>query len=155
MALTLEDAVKTKARCRDFTRNPGIALQLKAFWKYQSEHGSAKQFQMTAFGDLGADAVAADVACKLYLIYLKKQNTATDAFVNIFNDATNDATAGDAFISIGLTVGNDEVLLVYPNGLALSAGAVYGSYTALIGANGSTPSTSGDGPNGFLIVGAA
>jgi hypothetical protein len=44
-------------------------------------------------------------------------------------------------------------VLQYPNGLDMSAGAVHGSFTAMAGAAGTTASTTGDGPNGFLILG--
>jgi hypothetical protein len=106
-----------------------------------------------AISDLTADVVAADAACKIYGVFLKKQATATDAFYKIFNDAATDSSAEDAVVAVGLLVSGDQVVLQYPNGLDMTAGAVHGSYTAMAGAAGTTASTTGDGPNGFVILG--
>jgi hypothetical protein len=108
-----------------------------------------------AISDLTADVVAADAACKVYGIFLKKQATATDAFYKLFDDAATDSSAEDAVLGIRLVDSGDQVHIAYPAGLAMAAGAVHGSFTAMAGAAGTTASTTGDGPNGFLLLGAA
>lgn len=157
MALSTEaiNLVKQKARIALAGAAPFVQDAFKALWFNMATHKSNPDLQIVTFADLGADAVAADVACKLYAIYVKKQATATDAFFKIFDDATNDATAGDAVHCIGLLTSGEEAVYMQPKGFDLTTGLVYGSYTALVGSNGSTPSTSGDGPDGFIIFGAA
>jgi hypothetical protein len=115
---------------------------------------SGLQLQLITFSDLTADTNPLDGAIQVYAIYAKKQATATDAFFKTFDDATDDSTAGDARIALPLLESGDEAIAIFPDGTVMPTGLVIGSYTAYIGANGSTPSTTGDGPNGFLLVGA-
>ena len=133
---------------------PAIAEQLRKLKERLATVGGNPNLAFVTISDLTADVVGVDAPCKLFAVFLKKQATGTDAFYNVFDDATNDATAGDARISIGLVTASEQSLFTHPTGFDLAAGFVHGSYTALIGSNGSTPSTTGDGPNGFAIVGA-
>ena len=126
-------------------------LKLKA---HLSQVGGNPDLQFVAIADLTADVVAADAACQLYAVVLKKRATATDAFYKAFNDAATDSSAEDALLAIGLLEAGDYVVLTFPGGMPFSAGLVHGSYTAIAGAAGTTASTSGDGPDGFLIIGS-
>ena len=92
-----------------------------------------------------------DGAVQVFAVYLKKQNTATDAYFKIFDDATDDTTAGDVELTFPLLEANDEVVLFYPEGIPLADGLVQSSHTT---STGSTDTTTGDGPNGFILMGA-
>ena len=157
MALTTVDQILVKRSSLNFDKSMGGAagLALKAFWMGRNQEALTGKLYLLRFGDLGADAVVADAAAKVHFIYLKKQATATDAFYKVFDDATNDATAADAVIGMPLTGSGDEQWFASVKGVDCGTGVVHGSYTAFLGYNGSTPSTSGDGPNGFIILGDA
>lgn len=120
----------------------------------QAKYGNI-DLQFVPIADLTADVPAADVPCKVYAIFLKKQATGTDAYYKAFNDAATDSSAEDALIVVGLTEASEQVLVEAPAGKPFSAGLTHGSFTAATGAAGTTASTSGDGPNGFVILGAA
>lgn len=158
MALTVENAnlVFEKARIAadSLGLNSGMRDALRALKAYLSQVKRNPDLAFVAISDLTVDVVGVDAPCKLYGVFLKKQATATDSFYIAFDDAANDATAGDARLAIGLVTSGDQKAYVDPKGLDLAAGFVHGAYTALAGANGTTASTTGDGPNGFAIVGA-
>lgn len=105
------------------------------------------------FNNLTAAVNLHDAASTLHAIFVRKRNTATDAFVK-FNDSAT-ATAGGANganmqICIPLLVGKDEVLyLAGTPGQVLANGFATRSETT--GAGG-TNSASGDGPDGFIII---
>lgn len=162
MALSLESALLVKRRVMQSISGIGTAgksplagAAFTEFWKWLAGHKNNPTLQFVAISDLTADVVAANVACKLFAVFLKKQATATDSFYNVFDDATNDATEGDKRLTLGLVTASEQQFWFNPNGLDLAAGMVHGAYTAAAGANGSTPTTSGDGPNGFVVIGAA
>ena len=159
MALSTEANVKVKAKSSKGVSAANGAIQLlhKGFWMGMNQENQTQDLQIVQFGNLTVDAVVADAACKIYAIYLKKSATATDAFYKVFDDATDDSTAADAVVALPLLGASEEVFVGSPKGLAsCAAGAVHGSYTAFLGYNNSTPSTSGDGPaTGFIIIGAA
>jgi hypothetical protein len=91
-------------------------------------------------------------AGRVYAVYGQKTNTATDAYLVILDDATNDAGgATDARVSLIFQEGLDEAFLIYPDGVTFADGVVGKSYTDY---DGTTDSTAGDAPNGFVIVGA-
>lgn len=138
------DTLKAPSQIRD------AVASLKA---YLSQVKRNPDLTFVAIADLTADVVVADAACKIYGIALKKQATATDAFYKLFDDAASDSSAEDAVLGIRLVDSEDWTIITYPRGLAMANGAVHGSFTAMAGAAGTTASTSGDGPNGFLILG--
>lgn len=105
--------------------------------------------QFVAISDLGADAIVADAACKVYGIYLKKGATATGAFFKAADHASSAGTTASDMVH-ELNASGQEAVFVYPRGYAQGTGFTIGSDTT---ADGSTASTSGDGPNGFVIIG--
>lgn len=116
--------------------------------------GTTRQLQFVAMADITGDTIIADVPCKLYGVFLKKQATATDAFFKM-NDSTTTcgaANGASATDSVALVDSGDQVSLVFPKGRAQANGLTVASQTNLAG---NTDSTSGDGPNGFIIIGAA
>lgn len=156
MALSTESAGLVRQRVRESTRNPGIFHLLKAFFL---NHAANKKnadlgfYTYTAAGIADASGQAlVNAACKVYAVYGKKANTATDVYLVILDDATNDAGgATDARLSIAFLAAEDEQLFVNPNGIAMAAGVVAKAYTDY---DGTTDSTASDCPTGFVIVGA-
>jgi hypothetical protein len=155
MALTTQAMNLVKQRSQHAMRNAGgfAALALKGFWKGLNQDAKRMDMYFLPIGDLTADEVGVDAACKVHAIYLKKGTTATDAWYKIFDDATHDDTAALAVIAIPLLTASEEVFVAFPGGMVLASGLCHGSYTAFLGYNGSTASTSGDGPaSGFVLV---
>ena len=103
--------------------------------------------------DDASGSILADAACKVYAIFAFKLNTATDVFLQIIDDATDDTLAAATTIVtvIPLTGGNDVATAFFPMGLPMAAGVVAKAYTEF---DGTTDSSSADTPNGFIIIGA-
>jgi hypothetical protein len=157
MALSLEDAnlVFQKARIAVDTLglNSGIQDQLRALKAYLSQIKGNKQLQFVPISNLTADAVIADAACTLYALVVEKQGTATAATVKLNDSATTagGANGADQTIAIELNAAGQQAALIFPAGQAMASGIAAASQT---NAAGNTDSTSGDGPNGFVILGA-
>jgi hypothetical protein len=131
---------------------PCAQMTFRAFKSWCMQHLKGINLQIVDFADLGAAVNPLDGVMRVYAIYAKKQNTATDAFLKLFDDAATD-TAGNARLTLGILEASRDAVVFYPDGLALANGIVLGSYTAPIGAGGVTATTTGDGPNGFMLVG--
>lgn len=149
MALTTIAANLVRQSVKSYTRDPGMHLQLDALFRYLSEHKGNPDLYFEAFSDLTDDQVISDAACKFFFVYARKQNTATDAYLKITDSATVHSDGGTMSVVI-LPTGLDDAVLVYPEGVAYASGCVVTSQTA---SDGTTNSTSGDGPDGFAIVG--
>jgi hypothetical protein len=132
---------------------PCAQILFRGFKTWCMQHLKGINLQLLDIADLTGFTNPLDGVVRVYAVYVKKQNTGTDAFFKIFDNATNDATVADARVGIALLDANQEQILIFPDGLALAAGVVIGAYTAFIGANATTASTAGDGPNGFMLVG--
>lgn len=149
MAISLEDIVKTKQRVRSVRVGFEVDLYLKVLWQNLNARNNP-QLQYKAISDLGADAIIADAACSIYAIYLKKQATATGCFFKAADHASSAGTTASDVVH-ELNAASQEVLFVYPGGYAQGTGFTVGSDTT---ADGNTASTAGDGPNGFVLLGA-
>lgn len=134
-------------------KTPFARMAFVAFKSWAMQHLRGKELQLIDITDQTVDTNPLDGAIRVYAIYLKKQATATDAWFKVFDNATDDATAGDAKIALPILESGVESFAFFPDGIPLANGLVIGSYTAFIGANNATPTTAGDGPNGFLLVG--
>lgn len=89
----------------------------------------------------------------LYAIYNQKQNTATAAYFKANDSASTSggASGGNASVcTVALLLGKDEVGMIFQPGLVLATGLNVESSTT---SAGGTDSSTGDGPNGFAIVG--
>lgn len=110
--------------------------------------------QLIPFTEADADAAGGTAilsgAGKIYAFYVKKEDEGTDNMVFLYDDATNDGTAGDAFAGLDLTLAEEEAFAIYPNGYVLGTGIVVTQYSDGIGATDGS-----NGGNGFVIVGAA
>jgi hypothetical protein len=131
---------------------PCAQILFRGFKSWCMQHLKGINLQLVDFADLAAAVNPLDGAMRVYAVYAKKQGTATDAFLKLFDDAATD-TAGNARLTLGILEASRDALVFYPDGLALASGIVLGSYTAPIGAGGVTATTAGDGPNGFMLVG--
>ena len=155
MALSLEAANKVRQKTRMYSRNPATADVLKAFFRNHAEKGNA-DLQLVFLDDAdmtGTDGVvAADAACVLYVAFVRKRATATDSYFKLFDDATDDATAGSERVSLPLLEASEDHLAVFPSGVDMATGIVATSHTTH---NGTTDSTAGDSGDGFLIIGAS
>jgi hypothetical protein len=153
MAVTTENANKVwmRAKAALAAASPYAQLAFKELKAWLATQKGNPDLVYVAIGDLGADAPIADAACKVYGIYLKKGATATGAFVKAADHATVSGTTASDLV-LELNAAGQEAVLTYPQGWAQGTGFAIGSDTT---ADGSTASTSGDGPNGFVILGAA
>lgn len=155
MPLSLESAGRVRQKTREFTRNPAVFYALKSFFLYHSQKGNADlQLVFLSDGDLtGTDGVVAmDAACVLYVAFLRKRSTATDAYLKLYDNATDDTTAADERVTLATLEASEDLFMTFPQGLDMATGIVATSHTT---SNGTTDSTAGDSGDGFLIIGAS
>lgn len=153
MALSTESSnlVWQKVKIALAAADPSIAETLRRLKYHLANIKGNPDLQFVPVTDLGADAVVADVATKVYAVYLKKGTTATGAFFKAADNASSAGTTASDIVH-ELNAASQEVLFSYFNGYAQGTGFTIGSDTT---ADGSTASTSGDGPNGFVLIGPA
>lgn len=156
MALSLQNSNKAfqKVNIALAQANPGIVSAFRGLKEWLCQQKGNPDLQFVPFTEAQADAAGGtavvDAACKLYGIYIKKENSATDNFFWAYDDATNDGTAADARVSLPLLVANDQSCYINPAGLDMAAGVVVTQYvTDALGA-----SDGSNGGSGFLLVGA-
>lgn len=162
MAITLEAANKVRQKTRSAGLDPLVYGQLKAFFQYWATHKGNADLQFLPFAGTDADAaggvVLADAACTVYAVYLRKgtldqrtAGTATDAYIALFDDATDDAGAGtDGRLTLPSLTASESTLYCSSTGIACATGVVVKAYTDF---DGTTDSSAGDAPNGFVIIG--
>jgi hypothetical protein len=156
MAFSGESAVKTRQRAYEITRSPGIFYILKAFFLHMAANKGNPDLQFLTYvaeDALGASgSVLLSGACRVYVLYGKKTATAEDAYMELFDDATNDGTIGDQRVGLPFLEASEENIFVSPAGVSFATGVVAKLYTTLAG---TTDTTSGAGVNGFVIIGSA
>lgn len=135
--------------------NPAIINAFKGLRQFLSTQKGNPQLQLVPFTEAQADAaggtVIVDAACKLYAAFTKKENSATDNWTWLYDDATNDGTAADAMVCLPQLRANEIACALFPAGFAMGTGIVVTQYaTDPLGAvDGS------NGADGFIIIGAA
>jgi len=162
VAKALEGANLVWQRVNEFLyTQDGSPVQRAAFLRslkqwLATQKGNPK-LQYLSFSDVANVDVAtvpelSTGGCTVYAIFAKKQNTATDAYFKVNDSATaaGGASGANVKVTVPLLVGKDEVALIFQPGLIFATGVRVASETT---AAGGTPTTTGDGPNGFLIVG--
>lgn len=151
MALSLEAANLTRQRVLAEIRKPKTQATFKMLFNYLSQHKGSPGLQFSVFAALNAtDVVVADSPCKVYAIFTKKP---TASVVTSFFKLTDHATTGSATaetLKFPMLNGNED-LIVFPDGLAMAAGATLLAHTA---SDGSSGSVAADRADGFVIVGA-
>ncbi len=155
MALSTENAnlvwQKVEIAKQSLEVNRAVDMSLRGLKAYLAQEKRNIDLQFVPISDLGADTAIADAACKIYAIVLKKGATSTGAFFKAADHATVSGTTASDLVQ-ELNASEQQVAFIYANGWAQGTGFAVGSDTT---ADGSTASTSGDGPNGFVILGAA
>lgn len=158
-AKSLEGANQVWERVSNFMlTKDGSPVSSAAFLR-QLKHWLSTQkgnpkLQLLTFTDVTADQATALTTggATLYAIFVKKQNTATDSFFK-WNDHGTTAGGGNGATMQGtlpLLVGNDEVSVIFQPGLILATGFTVAAETT---AAGGADTVTGDGPNGFAIIG--
>lgn len=157
MALTVENAnlvwQKVFIALDALGATPNVKESFRVLKQRLANAGKNKDLQFVAFSDLTGDTTIADVACTFYGAYAKKQATATDAYFKTADHATVCGAANGASMqdSIYMPDSAGECTLIFPKGRLQVTGITIASQTT---AAGNTDSTTGDGPNGFFIIGA-
>lgn len=134
--------------------NPGVQSAFKGLKEYLTSQKGNPNLQFLAFSEAQADAAGGTAlvtgALTLYGFYTKKENSATDNWTWLYDDATNDGTAADAMVCLPQLRANEQAFAIFPQGFAMAAGVVVTQYaTDPLGAvDGST------GADGFILVGA-
>lgn len=165
MAISLESAGKVRQKVNALALDNLSYRTLQAFFQHWSTHKGNADLQYipfigTTIDDAGGQ-VLADAACTLYVVYGRKgtldqksagNGTATDSYLAIFDDATDDAGAGtDGRLVIPFLNAADNQLWVSSIGIPMPTGVVAKAYTDF---DGTTDSSAGDAPNGFVVIGA-
>lgn len=161
VAKALEGANLVWQRVNEFllTKN-GSPVERAAFLRslkqwLATQKGNPK-LQYVSFTDVTTDAVTTPEVstggCTIYALFAKKQNTATDAYFKVNDHATTagGGSGANMKICLPLLVGNDEIAVIFQPGLIFATGIAVASETT---AAGGADTTSGDGPNGFFIIG--
>lgn len=160
-AKSLESANRVWQKAFGFMGNVGSlgsrgesVRAMKRLQDYLAKQGGNPQLQFVTFTDVTGDQATALTTggATLYAIYLRKRNTATDAFFKWADHGTTCGGANGANMQgcVPLLVGKDEVVLTFTPGHILATGLTVAAETT---AAGGTDTTSGDGPDGFAIIG--
>lgn len=164
MAISLESAGKVRSKVYEYGLNSLVFNQVKAFFQFWASHKGNADLQYVPFlGTTIDDAngqVLADAACTLYAVYGRKgtldgrtDGTGTDSYLVIFDDASNDAGgATDARLVLPFLIADEQQFWASHTGIACAAGVVAKAYDDF---DGTTDSSAGDAPNGFVIIAAA
>lgn len=90
--------------------------------------------------------------CTMFALFAKKQATDTDAYFKVNDSATvcGGANGANMKITIPLLASKDEVAMIFQPGYIFATGIRVASETT---AAGGSDTATGDGPNGFIIVG--
>ena len=151
MALSLEAPNAVRQRALAEIRKPKTQAGLKALFSYLAQHKGSPQLQFVTFAALaGTDTVIADAACKVYAIFSKKPSgSSTTSFFKLTDHASTGSATAETLKYPMLSTNED--LLVFYDGLAMSAGATLLAHTT---SDGNTGSSAADRADGFVIVGA-
>lgn len=136
--------------------SPAAQMQFKQLKMWLATQKGNPQLQFLPFNATGIIAATGQAlvgsAVTLYGVFSKKLATATDVYLVIFDDATDDAGAAtDARVVLPHLVANDEGIYIAPQGISMPSGVVAKGYTDF---DGTTDSSAADAPNGFVIIGS-
>jgi len=156
MAVSTESAGRVRQRCLELSKNPGVFYALKSLFLYLAANKGNPDLEFLPFTGTSVEAAGGQVlvagACKIFAVWGKKPATDTeDAYLAIFDDATDDTGAGtDGRLVLGFQDADEEQFYLNPDGLDMATGVVAKSYTDF---DGTTDTTAGQAPNGFVIIG--
>lgn len=154
MALSLESAGKVRQKTRGLELLDNSAYRaLQAFFQYWATHKDNADLQYLPFSEAECDAAngtpKADAACTVYFVYVKKENSATDNYFKLFDNATVDTTTTDQRLALPLFIANESQIFQTNKGLPMANGIVVTQHTT---SEGTTDGS--DGGSGFILIGA-
>lgn len=161
MALSTENSLlvwqKAKVALEALGASPVEIAMFKALKERLAGVGGNPDLQLVFVSSTDVDdangKVLADVPCKFYAGYFKKQNNATDCYLAILDDEADDASpVADVRAVVGLIDANERAAIVYPAGMNMAKGIVAKAYTEFDGTTDAADTTT---PNGFVIISAA
>jgi hypothetical protein len=157
MALALESPSLVQRKAFTFAKGPLCHKALDGFFKWWAANRGNADLELVPYtgtsieGASGED-MAKDGAFRVYAFYGKKTDTAEDVYVYFFDDASNDAGGGtDGRGQLVFLEAKAEAIALYPQGIPMATGLVVKAYTDF---DGTTDTTAGAAPNGFVIIGA-
>jgi hypothetical protein len=156
MALAFESASLVQRKAYTFAKGPYCNKALDGFFKWWAANKENADLELVPYlgtdieGASGSD-LAKDGEFRVYAFYGKKTATAEDVYVYFFDDASNDAGGGtDGRGQLVFLEASTEALVVYPSGIPMTTGLVVKAYTDF---DGTTDTTAGAAPNGFVLIG--
>jgi hypothetical protein len=161
MALSLEDGNKVWQKVNKALADaePAAVFAFRGLKQWLAEQKGNPQLQFVTIDGTVIDTATngqdhgIDAAHRIYGLYLKKANTATDTYFAVYDDATNvSGGATDARMSIGLLEAKETFIGVYPDGLVMADGLISKGWTDF---DGTTDANEADTPNGFYVLGAS
>ena len=158
MSLTLVDQIKVKRQAFSLIQTLGMSSSASQALSTLLQELAQKKGNVTlsvVVFDLqtsaATDAVIADAACTIYGIFAKKSSTATGAWLKGSDNTTTSSSTAAEFMQ-EFNAASAELAATYGvSGFVQGSGWTFGADTT---ASGSTNSTAGDGPKGFVILGA-
>lgn len=157
MAFTLAEAGVARRKAREFTQSPFIFGSIKNFFLFWSTTKKNANLVLLPFSGASTSAAGGQVlgtgVGTIYAIYAKGAPAASAInYLVLLDDASDDAGgATDARVSLTIPAADNEVFVVYPDGVAVVDGIVAKSYTDF---DGTTDDAADDSANGFVLVGA-
>jgi hypothetical protein len=157
MAVSLEASNKTWQKVRaafdTLGATPADRAAFKALKEYLATYKGNPDLQLFQFSEADCDAAGGTVlltgACTVFGVFVKKVSAATDNYFKVYDDATDDTTAGDQIIAIPLLNTTQYGTQIASDGLPFATGIVVTQHTTSIGTTDGS-----DGGNGFILVGA-
>jgi hypothetical protein len=158
MAISTVSAIKAKRQAFSLIQTLGLSSSasqlLSTLLQELSQKKGNPDLQVVVFDlqtSAASDAVIADAACTIYGIFGKKSGTATGAWIKGSDHATTSSSTASEWM-VELNAASKEFVGTFGvAGSPQTAGWTFGADTT---ASGSTNSTAGDGPKGFVILGA-
>lgn len=141
------NAVWQEVKSALMNANPASQMAFAGLKTWLAQQFGNPDLYFYAFGDINT-AIDPDLdgPYQIYAVWGKKQATATDAFLKVRDNATDQ-------IVLPFLIASEEAFAIFPRGhdIADAAGFKLESHTT---SAGSTDSTAGDGATGFIIFGA-
>ncbi len=155
MALSLQNALFVRQKAFQVARSANAELfhLLKSFFLDWAMNRGNEDLQFIPFTEAECGAAGGTVKVtgsgKVYVVYIKKKDTATANYFKLYDSATDDVTQANARLALPLTAAKQEKLATDISGLPFTNGLVVTQHTTLFG-----ETDGADGGDGFIIVGA-
>jgi len=146
--------VKHAVKTRLMDATPAAGEAFRRLFSWLAQHKGKNDLQLLNFtatdGATAGGVVLGSGVARVYAFYVKKTATATQNTMKLYDDATDDTTAGNAIAALDLRAANEEAWEIYPNGKLLATGLVITDHTTLLG---TVDGSAANGGNGFVIIG--